>query len=230
MKLIPVIDLMAGCAVWARPGGRAAYAPLTTSLCPDGDTLTLARRFAEDFGADTIYVADLDAITGRGDNRILLRALASALPQLQLWVDAGLKGRASVEAFTSDWPGCPVLGSETLAETEALRAVAADSAVLSLDYRGNELLGPPDLVRQRGLWPRDLILMSLTRVGARRGPDLDLLAHLTALAPGHRLFAAGGVRDETDLQSLYDAGAAGVLLASALHEGRVSASAALCYV
>ena len=32
---------------------------------------------------------------------------------------------------------------------------------------------------------------------------------------------AGGVRDAADLRSLTDAGAAGVLIASALHDGRI---------
>lgn len=215
---------MAGRAVWARPGGRSSYAPLATSLCPDGDPSVLARRFVDDFGADTLYIADLDAIAGRNDNMKTVRSIATALPRLQLWVDAGLSGCATLETFTRHWPGRPVIGSETLAEIAALGTAEARNAVLSLDFRGTELLGPSSLNEHPERWPRDLILMSLGRVGSRQGPDLDLLSRLRALVPGHRLHAAGGVRSPADLACLAEAGAAGVLLASALHEGRITAS------
>jgi phosphoribosylformimino-5-aminoimidazole carboxamide ribotide isomerase len=36
------------------------------------------------------------------------------------------------------------------------------------------------------------------------------------------VYAAGGVRDTRDLQALRDIGAAGVLVASALHNGRIA--------
>jgi phosphoribosylformimino-5-aminoimidazole carboxamide ribonucleotide (ProFAR) isomerase len=39
--------------------------------------------------------------------------------------------------------------------------------------------------------------------------------------PTRRVFAAGGVRNMDDIRALRDAGAAGVLVASALHEGNI---------
>jgi phosphoribosylformimino-5-aminoimidazole carboxamide ribotide isomerase len=39
-----------------------------------------------------------------------------------------------------------------------------------------------------------------------------------ALAPGKRYYAGGGLRHEQDLRALAAAGAAGVLVATALHE------------
>lgn len=226
MKLIPVIDLMAGRAVWARPGERDSYAPLATSLCSDGNPTKLARLFAEEFGSDTLYVADLDAISGTGDNLQTVRSISSELPHLQLWTDAGLRDRESLEVFNRIWPGRPIMGSETLTDTDALQAATAYEAILSLDYRGTQLLGPPDLTEQPERWPRDLILMSLARVGSGQGPELDLLVRLRDLAPDRRLHAAGGVRGEADLQRLAEAGAAGVLLASALHDGRITPAVA----
>ena len=38
---------------------------------------------------------------------------------------------------------------------------------------------------------------------------------------GKRFYAAGGVRDKTDLEQLAAAGYVGVLVASALHNGRL---------
>jgi phosphoribosylformimino-5-aminoimidazole carboxamide ribotide isomerase len=65
--------------------------------------------------------------------------------------------------------------------------------------------------------------MTLDRVGADAGPDLDTLAAIQARAPRARLFGAGGIRGEADLQAARAAGAAGWLVASALHDGKLGA-------
>ncbi len=224
MKLIPVIDLVDGRAVWARRGQRDRYLPLATTLCPDGDPVALAARFVEEFGSDTLYLADIDAISGRGTNLHVATAIASGFPRLELWVDAGLSDRASLRRFDRQWPGRPVIGSETLQDTDTLRAAEASGALLSLDYRGDRLIGPADLALRAREWPDELILMSLERVGTGRGPELERLAGLMSSAGHRQLYAAGGVLGIEDLHRLRSAGAAGVLLASALHEGRITAA------
>jgi len=218
---------MAGLAVWARGGRRDRYAPLASRLCQNSDPVALAGRFRDDYGAETLYIADLDAIAGHGDNRPVLEAIAKASPELELWIDAGLGDRTTLARFLRQCPGRPVIGSETLVDAGLL--AAAPDAVLSLDYRDSRLLGPTDLLRAPQQVPRDLILMSLHRVGTGMGPDLDLLDHIGGSHPHCRSYAAGGVRDAADLELLCNTGAAGVLLATALHDGRISASAAAQY-
>ena len=65
--------------------------------------------------------------------------------------------------------------------------------------------------------------MTLARVGAGEGPDLQRLAELRARAPDREVFAAGGVRGVDDLAQLREADVAGALIATALHTGTVSA-------
>ena len=67
--------------------------------------------------------------------------------------------------------------------------------------------------------------MTLARVGSGEGPDLARLRQIMAKNAGRQLYAAGGVRDLDDLKGLSDAGAAGVLVASALHDGRIGPDA-----
>ena len=62
--------------------------------------------------------------------------------------------------------------------------------------------------------------MTLDRVGADAGLDLDTFARLRALAPERRWIGAGGVRDAGDLAAAA-AGAEGWPVASALHDGRI---------
>jgi phosphoribosylformimino-5-aminoimidazole carboxamide ribotide isomerase len=51
---------------------------------------------------------------------------------------------------------------------------------------------------------------------------VDLLRRVRAAIGPCPLFAGGGVRDEDDLRRLADAGCDGVLVATALHDGRLT--------
>ena len=65
--------------------------------------------------------------------------------------------------------------------------------------------------------------MTLARVGSGEGPDLRRVADIVARAGACRIYAAGGVRDRADIEALHAAGAAGVLIATALHSGTIKA-------
>ena len=62
----------------------------------------------------------------------------------------------------------------------------------------------------------------LLGVGMGSGPDLERLSTLRRQAPARcRLYAAGGLRDKGDLAALAEIGVSGILVASALHDGRL---------
>jgi len=65
--------------------------------------------------------------------------------------------------------------------------------------------------------------MTLERVGADAGPDLETIAGLRARAPHTDLIGAGGIRDAADLDRAAASGAWAWLVASALHDGRLPA-------
>jgi uncharacterized protein related to proFAR isomerase len=67
-------------------------------------------------------------------------------------------------------------------------------------------------------------VIDLARVGSGSGPPLQAVAELAAALPGLDVYAGGGVRDDDDLHALESAGAAGALVATALHEGRITPS------
>ena len=116
--------------------------------------------------------------------------------------------------------GRPVIGSESQADAGLVARLGA-RAVLSLDSRGAERLGPDSLHADARHWPPDVIVMTLARVGAGAGPDLAGLAAARSRAPGHRIYAAGGVRGPDDVLALARAGVAGALVASAIHDRRL---------
>jgi uncharacterized protein related to proFAR isomerase len=67
-----------------------------------------------------------------------------------------------------------------------------------------------------------VIVMTLARVGGAAGPDTECVATIVARANGRAVFGAGGVRHGADIGALQTAGAAGVLVATALHTGALA--------
>jgi phosphoribosylformimino-5-aminoimidazole carboxamide ribotide isomerase len=139
-----------------------------------------------------------------------------------LWIDNGIADHDSAQAWLDAGLGHLVLGSETQSDATLVRDLAEDARViLSLDFRGPSFQGPPALLAEPGLWPRRVIVMTLARVGSSAGPDFERLATAREAAPGREIYAAGGIRDLVDLMSLRQAGIAGALVATSLHDGRL---------
>jgi phosphoribosylformimino-5-aminoimidazole carboxamide ribotide isomerase len=222
MRIIPVIDLKAGEVVRGYKGERGAYAPIASPLAASSAPADVVAGFLRLHDFRIVYVADLDAIEGRAGHGATIEALARAFPDLRFWVDDGSADAARVAALRARGVE-PVVGSESLASDGTTIALAREcETVLSLDFRGENFLGPPALRENARFWPRRIVAMTLARVGAFEGPDLTLLARLAREAKERSLHAAGGVRDLADLEALAAVGVAGALVASALHDGRLS--------
>jgi phosphoribosylformimino-5-aminoimidazole carboxamide ribotide isomerase len=227
MDIVPVIDLCDGEAVRAVEGRRADYRPLVTPLARTSAPCDVVAGLLRLHPFRAVYVADLDAIEGKGaslgTNRATIEKLATTFPRQRFFVDAGARDPASLR----DWLTLPqieaVLGSESLASVEPLRELGRDPRILlSLDFRGDRFLGPPELLDRPELWPQRVVVMTLARVGAPFGPDVERLLAVKSRAENRPLYAAGGVRDVRDLDALRAAGATGALVASALHDGRLT--------
>ncbi len=227
--VIPVLDLKDGVVVharagkYARAGKRAEYRPIATPFGPPHDAPAIARALLGITFSPTLYIADLDAILGQGQNYDVCRELADAFPGTDLWIDAGIAD-ADDCAFWLPLDATLVIGSETIAGPDAwerIRASFGDSLVLSLDFDQQGLRGPEDVIVDVDLWPDRLILMSLGRVGTEAGPDLHRLRETQKVAGDRDVYVAGGVASSDDLATVAQAGARGVLVATALHSGAI---------
>jgi phosphoribosylformimino-5-aminoimidazole carboxamide ribotide isomerase len=223
MEVIPVIDLKEGTVVHARMGQRALYRPIETPLARGSDPIDVVAGLMSIYPFATFYVADLDAIGGIGDNRVAVARVKGAFPQLTLWIDSGIADLGTAIDWLQQGLGLLVLGSETQSDAAlAYHLCENRNVVLSLDFRGAEFQGPPALLSETGAWPQRVITMTLDRVGSHGGPDLGRLQAIKAIAAGRDIYAAGGVRDGKDLRTLAQAGIAGALIASSLHNGRIT--------
>lgn len=240
MQIIPVIDLLGGQVVRGIGGRRSEYRPIESQLARGSDPGAIAAAFVEHFGATVCYVADLDAIE-RGQYQVAAwKAIADA--GWKLWLDAGI-GNTERRAWVSD-QCCDnrleadlVIGSETLcSEEELLRladSVQARRMIFSLDLKGGRVLSR--IARWTSLAPHEvvtravaagitrIIVLDLADVGAGGGTrTLELCRRLHAENPDVELIAGGGVRSLDDLEQIARAGCNAALVASALHDGKIT--------
>lgn len=232
MHIVPVIDLLGAQVVRAVRGQRNQYLPIRSGLCAGSDPIAIARAMLDYCAARTLYVADLDALTGKPVQCDTLAAVCHALPDLELWLDAGFADAAGAASVLARLAGTgvrvrPVFGSESM------RADASDplaspflqhpQAMLSLDRRHGSPLGQASWWQHSRDWPASVIVMTLDRVGAFEGPDLALFEQVRRQAgPARQLIGAGGIRDGADLDAAARSGAHAWLVASAIHDRRIA--------
>ena len=222
-EIIPVIDLQGGAVVHARLGARRAYKPIETPLCDGSAPLAVVEGLLSLHAFRTLYIADLDAIAGRQGHSVVLREINAAFPQLALWLDNGAADASCARAALAGGVDALVLGSETQRDALLVAGYRDNPrVVLSLDFRGDEFQGSVELLQEPKVWPQRVIAMTLAKVGSGAGPDFARLASVKAAAGTRAVYAAGGLRHLADARALRQAGIAGALVATALHNGRLS--------
>jgi len=227
VRIIPVLDVLDGVVVRGVGGRRHEYRPLVSQLTSSTDPVEVARVLVASFRPAELYLADLDAIAGAWPAFDVYRAIREL--GVRLWVDAGIRnveGARQVAAAACD----VVAGLETMPGPEAVRgavgAVGAERVVFSLDLRdGVPLRAWPSAIVPAvvACGITRLIVLDLARVGGSAGTGTDELCRgLASTYPDVEVIAGGGVAGTDDLKRLEACGVRGVLVASALHDGRIA--------
>jgi len=235
MEIIPVLDVLGGQVVRGIAGRRSEYRPIVSRLTTSTLPLAVAQAFRDHFGLTTHYLADLDAIGGGAPSLALYRELTAH--GFTLWIDAGVTTMDQARTIAAVENADVVFGLETIAGPAVLpsacQVFGAQRVVFSLDLKAGRCLG--DLAR----WPepdpaavadhaiaqgvRRVIVLDLAQVGTGQGSGTEALCQqLRAQHPTIELIAGGGVRDQADLARLAAAGVDAALVASALHDGRLT--------
>lgn len=244
MLILPVLDLKQGLVVRGVAGRRKEYRPVESRIAADARPTTVAAAFVERLALYETYVADLDAIGGAEPDWEAYHAIAGS--GLRLWVDAGATESDRAERlarFSHD--GQPlariIAGLESLDGpgrlAEIVAAVGPERTVFSLDLKQ----GQPLLSATARGWTgmsaqeiagaaaecgvRSLIVLDLARVGVGSGVGTEELCRaIHDRWPAVELIGGGGVRSVDDLRSLHAAGCRAALVASALHDERLTAA------
>ena len=234
MKIIPVIDILNGKVVHAVRGDRSNYLPIQSVLGGSVDPVNVARTF-QMLGFNELYVADLDAIIDCSNSSLkILRSIADE-SGLELMVDAGVTAIARAQELLQTGVSKIVVGTETLKKKsfvgEAVSLLGTDRVIISLDLEGERVLvkegfdGCKDamclLKEFEEMGVSEVIILDLSRVGSEEGINLEFMKK-TIETVSMNVYVGGGVKDIGDLITLESLDASGVLIASALHSGKIS--------
>ena len=246
MHVIPVIDLLQGVAVRGVAGKREEYRPIKSLLCDEPSPAAVAGPLVR-LGFRQVYVADLDAIAGHEPDWRTYRTLLDC--GLDLLVDAGVgTGRRAAELAQFDHDGrrlaAVIVGLESIVDEHELEAaseiVTPGRTIFSLDLRaGVPMTRMPrwkdlaaETIAQRviQIGVGRMIVLDLAQVGVNAGVStLELCRWLRDAHPTLEIISGGGVRNVDDLRELAAAGCNAALVASALHDGRLTAGDLQCF-
>ncbi len=239
MRILPVMDLKGATVVHAVAGRRHDYQPIRSQLAADANPANIAKAFADECGFREVYIADLDAIAGAEPDWETYDRIAKA--GLRLVIDAGIAtaeraSRLGEFSRRTSQLAAAVVGSEAIRDGQGLRSTleihGSSHSIFSLDLRqGRPIVANPAWSTATPLeiiadvvaaGYRRFIVLDLIAVGAGEGPvTVDLCRRIREQNPRIELISGGGIRHAGDVQSLCDAGCDQVLVASALHDGRL---------
>lgn len=239
MRVIPVIDLLGGQVVRGVGGQRDKYRPIQSQLVDSSEPLPVANAIRDHLGTSYLYVADLDGIRTGTLSRACLEELAR--DGFDILLDAGAFEVRQVNLLLDLGVRDVVIALETLKDQTALAGsiekFGPDRVVFSLDLKANwplmaesnpwSDLTPEQIAEEAiGLGVERMIVLDLHSIGRAGGvPTLPLCRRLLESHCDVRLITGGGIRTQDDIDELQREGLDGVLVASALHDGRLARSA-----
>ena len=223
MRCIFVLDILNGAVVHAVRGERNLYEPIAgySKIVSSSGPLDILHELCP----QEIYIADLNLLTGRGENLAIIREISGMAKTM---ADTGISKAGDLDRLPASI--CPILGTETapfrlMEELAPLRKI-----VVSLDMMNRKVLARDALLanetplqalqRLNRLPLEGVILLELNRVGTSSGLDKAFLEKAIAVSE-HPLILGGGVKNEEDLRALEEMGFSGALVATAVHNGRV---------
>lgn len=235
MQIIPVLDILDGKVVSGVAGRRDRYQPVQSQLADSADPLTVARGFREHLGLSQLYLADLDGIMHDRPHCSLWKELAD--DGFKLWIDRGVKTIAQAEEVYDSGARAAVVALETSPPRKLIAELCVDfgppRVIFSLDLKQGRPLGTLDqwenpqpfniAVEAVGLGVEQMIVLDLAWVGTGEGlATEDLCRRLLSRFTQLQIITGGGIRGPGDLPRAKSLGIHGLLIASALHNGRIN--------
>ena len=234
MRVIPVIDLMDGLVVHGQMGEREEYKPVQSVLCESAEPLAVACAF-EKLQLKEVYIADLDAISHIGSNLQEIIKIQQNT-RLNLMLDCGIR---SVDDIFNLLPSIDriIVATETLLRLGELDKIVdqvdKNKLIFSIDTMQNKILTGskeiaalnPTALAAYGydLGIQECIVLDLSKVGSEKGPNITIAKEIVDNVD-ISVITGGGIRRVDDIHYLEEYGFAGVLVATALHNGNITQS------
>lgn len=228
MQVIPAIDLRDGACVQLVGG---SYADERVHLA---NPLAVAENWAR-VGFGRLHLVDLDAATGRGSNRGIVRAILVARVTEQAQCGGGVRDLDAIAELLAAGASEVVLGTRAIEDRAWLEDVVSrypNRIIVAADTRGRQLvthgwsetsrLTVVDFIDELGsLALKAILVTAVDREGRMQGPDMGLMGEI-ALRSKVPLQASGGVRNVGDLRTLAEVGVSATIIGMALYTGKLN--------
>jgi phosphoribosylformimino-5-aminoimidazole carboxamide ribotide isomerase len=221
---IPAVDLRDGACVQLVGG---SYREERVRL----DYPVEVARSWQRYGFSRLHVVDLDAATGRGSNRSVVRSILDEV-DVPVQVGGGIRSGDLVEELLEAGATNVIVGTRALEEIEWLAGIAGShpgEIIVACDVRERRVTTrgwvrtlPVDILdavdELNSLPLGGLLVTAVHREGQMQGTDLPLMEDV-AEASNFPVYASGGVASMQDLRALEHRGIAGVVIGMALYTG-----------
>jgi phosphoribosylformimino-5-aminoimidazole carboxamide ribotide isomerase len=224
-EVVPAVDMQDGEVVQLVQGERGTE----TSY---GDPVEAARRWV-DAGARTLHLIDLDgAFEGERKNAAAVEAIVEAV-DVPIQLGGGIRTAADARTLLDGGVDRVILGTAAVNDPEIVATISEthpDSVLVSLDAKGGEVviegwtegtgLDPADAAgRYADLGAAGILFTDVDVEGQLTGVNTTTVERVVD-AVSIPVIASGGVATLDDVRALRDAGAAAVVVGTALYEGR----------
>jgi phosphoribosylformimino-5-aminoimidazole carboxamide ribotide isomerase len=192
------------------------------------DPVEIARRWTA-AGFTRLHVVDLDAATGRGDNRDLVRDVLrqSAVP---VQVGGGVRDEQALGSLLEDGADNVIVGTRGIEDPSwlleqaslapgriILAADVRERLIVSNGWRAHTALRLEDVLAELAGAPlAGLLVTAVHMEGKMEGTDLPLIED-AVLSSSWPVIASGGVGSMQDLRNLADCGVSAVVLGMSLY-------------
>jgi phosphoribosylformimino-5-aminoimidazole carboxamide ribotide isomerase len=226
-EVVPAVDVQDGQVVQLVGGERDTGRQY-------GDPVEAARRWTDE-GARTLHLVDLDgAFEGERANADALGAVVEAVgPDVAVQMGGGIRTAADARALLEMGVDRVILGTAAVEHPELVGELAADhpeGVLVSLDASDGEVvvsgwtegtgLDPAEAAaRYEELGAAGVLFTDVDVEGRLEGVRTEPVRRLVE-AVSVPVIASGGVATLDDVRALRGAGAAAVVVGTALYEGR----------
>jgi phosphoribosylformimino-5-aminoimidazole carboxamide ribotide isomerase len=230
MIVIPAIDLREGACVQLVGGEYAAE----RVRLPDPVAVALDW---EKQGFQALHIVDLDAATGRGNNRKVIELLLDRT-DLTVQVGGGVRDRDAIQWLVDAGATYVVVGTRALEDEHWLAEMAdefPEQLIVAADVRERKIvtrgwtrtmhMDIDEAMEKLSALPlAGVLVTAVHKDGLMGGADLALMEDVVD-SSDLPVIASGGIATDTDLRLLDDRGVAAAVLGMALYTGALDARA-----
>lgn len=226
MIAIPAVDLRGGKCVQLVGGDYDAEKIRLE------DPASVARDWVRE-GFTRLHVVDLDAATGRGHNKEIIREILRTA-DVPVQVGGGVRDESRIEQLLDDGASWVVVGTRAVEDEDwreemanrfpgrlIIAADVRERYVVTKGWAETSRLNVVDFVEELSALPLAGVLVTAVHLeGKMQGTDLPLMEDV-AEASAWPVFASGGVTSLEDMRALEHRGLAGAVLGMALYTGAI---------